>query len=287
MKNKVVLITGATAGIGLQTAKELVKLGASVHFIARNKTKAIGVREILIQEGEGRPCSFYIADLSSQKSIVEVAKQIKKDLPKIDVLINNAGAVFSDFELTEDGVEKTIATNHIAYYLLTECLMNQLKSSPEARIVNVSSGSNRYGKINLKSFTEESGYQIMKAYAQSKLANILYTKYLASQLDSTHITVNCLHPGRINTNIGNKNTSGIASFVWSLTTKFGAESVQEGAMTSVFLASSPKMKGVSGKYFSKCKEDLTYNKIADDIELQQALWEKTEELCKSALINLY
>lgn len=280
MKNKVVLITGATAGIGLQTAKELVKMGASVHFIARDKTKAIGVREILIQEGEGRPCHFFIADLSSQKSIREVIPQIKKELPVIDVLINNAGAVYSEFELTNEGIEKTIATNHFAYYLLTDGLMDCLEASNEARIVNVSSGSNRFGKIDLDSFTEDKGYQILKAYAQSKLANILYTKFLARQLEGTNITVNCLHPGRIKTNIGNKNTSGFASFVWSLTAKFGAETVEEGAKTSIFLASSLRMRGITGKYYSKCKEDLTYNPIADDLEMQQALWDLTIKLSK-------
>lgn len=280
MKNKIVLITGATSGIGKQTAIELVRMGASVHFIARDKTKAISLREILIQEGKGRPCKFYIADLSSQKDIIQVAQQILIDFPVIDILINNAGAVFSDFELSKDGIEKTIATNHFAYYLLTRELMKALQASTSGRIVNVSSGSNRHGNIDLASFTENKGYNILKAYAQSKLANIIYTKYLAKQLEGSRVTVNALHPGRINTNIGNKNTGWLASMAWSLVTKLATFSVEEGAKTSVYLAASPDVENISGEYFSKCKIDKTYNKVAEDVEVQKALWDKTEALCK-------
>lgn len=139
MKGKNVLITGATSGIGLETAINLVRMGASVHFIARNKTKAIGIRELLIKEGNGRPSHFYIADLSSQNAIREIIPLIKNDLKVIDVLINNAGAVFQNFTLSKDGIEMTIATNHFSYFLLTNLLLDQIKASKAGRIINVSS----------------------------------------------------------------------------------------------------------------------------------------------------
>lgn len=278
MKGKIVLITGATAGIGLETAKVLVRKGAQVHFIARDKTKAIGVREVLISEGGGRSSNFYIADLSSQQSIRNAVSAIRKDLPRIDILINNAGAVFDEFTLSPDHIEMTIATNHFSYFLLSMLLLDQLKASPEARIVNVSSGSNRHGSINLESFTDDKGYNIMRAYAQSKLANILFTIQLSKILSDTNITVNCLHPGRVRTDIGKKNTGWLASTAWSLFLKLSSVTVEEGAKTSIYLASSPEVKNITGKYFSECKVD-SYNKSADDPALQEALWNKSLELC--------
>ena len=278
MKGKNVLITGATSGIGLETAINLVRKGASVHFIARNKTKAIGIRELLINEGSGRPCNFYIADLSSQESIRAIIPLIKKDIKVIDVLINNAGGVYQDFTLSKDGIEMTIATNHFSYFLLTNLLLDQIKASKAGRIVNVSSGSNRHGKINLESFTQNKSYQILRAYSQSKLANILFTKHLSELLKDDHVTVNCLHPGRVRTDIGKKNTGSISSLAWSLFLKISSVSVQKGAETSIYLASSEEVKKMTGTYFSKCQPDA-YNSLADDGNLQNELWEKSLELC--------
>lgn len=278
MKGKNVLITGATAGIGLETAINLVRLGASVHFIARNKTKAIGIRELLINEGNGRRCNFYIADLSSQSSIREIVPQIKKDLKVIDVLINNAGAVFQNFTLSKDDIEMTIATNHFSYFLLTNLLLDQIKASNAGRIINVSSGSNRHGKINFESFTQDKNFQILRAYSQSKLANILFTKHLSELLKDNHVTVNCLHPGRVRTGIGKKNTGKITSLAWSLFLKWSSISVEKGAETSIYLASSEEVKNITGTYFSNCQPDA-YNSLADDEDLQQALWQKSLELC--------
>lgn len=278
MKGKNVLITGATSGIGLETAINLVRMGASVHFIARNKTKAIGIRELLIKEGEGRPCNFYIADLSSQSSIRAIVPQIQKDLKVIDVLINNAGAVFQNFALSKDRIEMSMATNHFSYFLLTNLLLDQIKASKAGRIVNVSSGSNRQGKINFESFTENINYQIIRAYCQSKLANILFTKYLSELLKDNQVTVNCLHPGRVRTEIGKKNTGKITSLAWNFFLKYSSVSVEKGAETSIYLASSEEVKNITGTYFSKCQPDA-YNVLADDEDLQKALWAKSLELC--------
>ncbi|MFN8287363.1 MAG: SDR family oxidoreductase [Chitinophagales bacterium] len=277
MSKKVVLITGATAGIGKQTALELAKRGMTVHFIARDAAKAEEMKKELIAAGSTET-NYFLADFSSQKSIREAAKQIRAALPLIDVLINNAGGVNSDFALTEDGLEKTIATNHFAYFLLTNLLLDLVKKSDHARIINVASGSHYQGSINFDSFTQDKGHFIMKAYAQSKLANVLFTNELARRLSGTQVTVNSLHPGMVVTKIGDKNTNGLASFVWNLATKIGGIKVEKGAETSVFLATSDKVKGVTGKYFDKSKEK-TPSKLALDVKLQKQLWEVSERLC--------
>lgn len=277
MSKKVVLITGATAGIGLETALELARRGMTVNFIARDKNKAEETKRQLAEAGS-KDGQYFIADFSSQKSIRAAAQQIKQTLPVIDVLINNAGGVNSEFELTEDGLEKTIATNHFAYFLLTNLLLDQVKKSDYARIINVASGSHYQGKINFDSFTQNKGHFIMTAYAQSKLANVLFTNELARRLAGTHVTVNSLHPGMVVTKIGDKNTNGLAAFVWNLATKIGGIKVQKGAETSVFLATSDKVKGVSGKYFDKSREKKP-SKLALDLNLQKQLWEVSEKLC--------
>lgn len=277
MSNKVVLITGATAGIGLATGIELARRGMTVHFIARNKQKAEEVKQQLLAAGSAGT-QYFIADFSSQQSIRKVAAEVKAALPVIDVLINNAGGVNSEFELTEDGLEKTIATNHFAYFLLTNLLLDLVKKSDYARIINVASGSHYQGKIDFESFTKNKGYFIMKAYGQSKLANVLFTNELARRLHGTQVTANSLHPGMVDTQIGNKNTTGFAAFFWNLATKLGGIKVEDGAATSVYLATSPEVKGVSGKYFDKSREKKP-SKLALNTQLQKQLWEVSEKLC--------
>jgi len=278
MKGKVVLITGATAGIGLETAKVLAEKGARIYFIARDAAKAELAKDIIVQAGKGRSSKYYIADLSSQQSIRNVVSRIREDLPVIDVLINNAGAVYDRFTLSEDNIEMTIATNHFAYFLLTNLLLENIKAAPAGRIVNVSSGSNKMGKVDLESFTSDRGYQILKAYAQSKLVNILFTNYLARQLAGTGVTVNCLHPGRVRTDIGKKNTGWLSSLAWSLFLKYSSVSVEKGAMTSVYLASSPEVANITGEYFAK-EKIAPYNPLAKNERLQKAVWDMSLELC--------
>lgn len=277
MKGKIVLITGATGGIGLATAKELAKQGATVHFIARDKSKAETLQKELISLGSSST-KFYIADLGSQKSIREAAAEIHKDLDRIDVLLNNAGGVFSEFKLSADNIEMTIATNHFAYFLLTNLLLDLVLKSDYARIINVSSGSHYQGSMDFESFTKEKGYFIMKAYGQSKLANVLFTKELARRLSGTQVTVNCLHPGMVDTTIGTKGTNGLASFAWTSMAKLFGIPVERGAATSVYLATSPEVKGVTGKYFDKSKEKKP-SKAALNEELQKQLWIVSEKLC--------
>ncbi|MES2622410.1 MAG: SDR family oxidoreductase [Bacteroidota bacterium] len=278
MKDRNIIITGGNAGIGLATSITLAKQGANIYIVSRDKDKAEeAVREIIGVSGN-KNVKYFLAELSSQKSIRQLALEIKAEMNVVDVLINNAGCAFINFELSEEGLEKTIATNHFAYFLLTNLLLDLIKNSDYARIINVSSDSHYNGKIKFDSFSQKKGYFVRSAYEQSKLANVLFTNELAERLKSTHVTVNSLHPGFVKTKIGNKNSAWYSSLVWSIMTELGAISVEDGAKTSVYLASSPEVKNVTGLYFDKCKSK-EIAKRAKDISMQKELWRKSEELC--------
>jgi NAD(P)-dependent dehydrogenase (short-subunit alcohol dehydrogenase family) len=278
MTDKIVLITGGSSGIGLATAEALAAKGAEIILVARSETKLKEAAQQIESKTGNKKIRYYVADFSSQKSIRSLAEKVKKDYQKIDVLINNAGGVFPDFKLSEDGLEMTIATNHFAYFLLTNLLLDLIKKSDYARIVNVASGSHYKGKIDTESFTKEKGYFILTAYAQSKLANVLFTAYLAEKLKGTQVTVNCLHPGFVKTDIGNKDTQWYAKLFWALASSIAGLSVENGAKTSVYLASSDEVKGVTGKYFDKCKEKEPAP-LAKDEELQKDLWNISQLFC--------
>ena len=278
MKDKIILITGGSSGIGLATASALAEKGAEIILAARREEKLKEASEHIKSKTGNSKVKYYTADFSSQRSIRELAEKVKKDYQKIDVLINNAGIVYPEFKLNEDGLEMTIATNHFAYFLLTNLLLDLIKKSDYARIVCVASGSHYQGKIDFESFTKDKGYFILKAYAQSKLANVLFTAELAERLKETQVTINCLHPGFVKTDIGNKNSKWYGRFFWTLLTNIGAITPEAGAKTSVYLASSDDVKGVSGKYFDKCmlKEPAALSK---DTTLQKELWRVSEQLC--------
>lgn len=278
MQNKNVLITGGNAGIGLATAINLAKKGANIFIVSRSEEKAKEAVQKINAESGNANAKYFLADLSSQKSIRVLAETVKKEITVLDVLINNAGGVFPDFKLSEDGLEMTIATNHFAYFLLTNLLLDLIKKSDYARIVNVSSGSHYKGKIDFASFTENKGYFILKAYEQSKLANVLFTQELAERLAATNVTVNALHPGFVKTDIGKKGTQWYANLFWTISSNLTAISVEDGAKTSIYLASSDTVKNVSGKYFDKCKEK-TPAPLAADKALQKQLWAESERLC--------
>jgi len=278
MKGRNVIITGGNAGIGLATSIALAKQGANVYIVSRSKDKAEEAVKTIIDESGNKSVKHFVANLSSQKSIRQLASEIKNEISVIDVLINNAGGTFSDFTLSDDGLEMTIATNHFSYFLLTNLMLDRIKKSDYARIVNVASGSHYKGKIDFESFGKKKNYFIMKAYEQSKLANVLFTNELAERLKGTNVTANSLHPGFVKTQIGNKNATWYSDLFWSIATTLGAISVEDGAKTSVYLASSPEVKNVTGKYFDKCKEKKP-SAFALDKELGKQLWKKSEELC--------
>jgi NAD(P)-dependent dehydrogenase (short-subunit alcohol dehydrogenase family) len=256
-------------------------LGATTYIISRDETKAKAAVEQLKAESHNLAIDYFIADFSSQKSVRQVAERIKQKLTVIDVLVNNAGGVYPSFALSEDGLEMTIATNHFGPFLLTNLLLPLIEKSSEGRIVNVSSRSHYRGKIDFEIFTKEKGYFVMKAYEQSKLANVLFTSILAERLKSKNITVNSLHPGVVKTDIGKKGTPAYIRWFWSMFTFLGGISVEDGAKTSIYLASSNEVKNVTGKYFDLCKVKEE-SALAKDKNLAKQLWAETERLIQSS-----
>ncbi|MDX2001945.1 MAG: SDR family oxidoreductase [Chitinophagales bacterium] len=279
MKNKICLITGGNAGIGKATAVGLAKQGAQVVIVSRSEEKAQQAVKDIIAQSNNQQVDYLIADLASQQSIRQLAAEFKSKYSQLHVLVNNAGAFFSEYGLTEDGIERQWAVNHLAPFLLTNLLLDVLKASAPARIVNVSSRAHYRGKIDFEDLNGTKNYDgFFKAYSQSKLANVLFTAELDRRLKGTGVTANSLHPGVVSTEIAQKNSSGWAYWGWTFLRPFMV-STEQGAATSVFLASSPKVEGVSGKYFEKSKEKKP-GKLAQDAALAKRLWEVSAQLTK-------
>lgn len=273
---KKVLITGGTDGIGKVTALELAKLGAHVIIIGRNPQKTEQtVREIREQSNNER-VDFLIADLSEQEQVRRVAAEYRHRYDQLHVLINNAGAFFAKRELTGDGLEKTFALNHLAYFLLTHLLLDLLTKSAPARIINVSSAAHFGGRINFDDLNAEKSYSGWGAYSNSKLMNVLFTYELARRLQGSGVTVNCLHPGFVATQFG-KNNGGLIGLGLSLVQRVGAISPQQGAETTLYLATSPEVEGITGRYFDQ-KKAVESSKISQDDETARRLWEISLEL---------
>jgi NAD(P)-dependent dehydrogenase (short-subunit alcohol dehydrogenase family) len=216
-----------------------------------------------------------LADLSSQEQIRRLADDFKAAYPRLDVLINNAGVFRSERITTADGIEMTFAVNHLAYFLLTNLLLDVLKASAPSRIVNVSSGAQSNGTIDFDDLQGEKGYKGTKAYSQSKLANVLFTYELARRLEGTGVTANCLHPGAVRTNFGS-GSSGVFGFMVRALRPF-IISPEKGAETSIYLASSPEVEGVSGRYFVK-KAEARSSDVSYDERLARRLWKVSAEL---------
>jgi NAD(P)-dependent dehydrogenase (short-subunit alcohol dehydrogenase family) len=275
MSNKVILITGATDGIGKEAARQLAIMGAKIIIVGRNKSKSEAAIEELISISGNNEISYLLADLSSQSQIRQLARDFKERFDRLDVLVNNAGSIFLRKRLSVDGIEMTFALNHLAYFLLTNLLLDILKANAPSRIVNTSSGSHLSGKINFKDVGLSRGYIFQRAYAQSKLANVMFTFELASRLEGSGVTVNAFHPGFVKTNIG-VNYNWLVRVLKPLIFHTGIP-VKEGADTLVYLASSPQVAGVSGKYFYRKKPRET-NPLARDREEQKRLWVLSEKM---------
>lgn len=255
MNPKIVIVTGATAGIGKVTAREIARQGNHVVIIGRSESKCQAtVDEIRRTTGNERVDSL-LADLSSLADTRAVAAQFKARYERLDVLVNNVGAVFMEYGETVDGIERTFALNHLSgYFLFTHELLDVLKASAPARIVNVSSGAHTGGKLDFSNLEMRGNYSVFRQYSNSKLMNILFTNELARQLAGTGVTVNALHPGFVASNFGvTNNRKWWVRPAMKLIHLF-AISEDEGAQTSVYLATSPEVEGVSGKYFVKCQE---------------------------------
>jgi len=277
VKGRTVLITGGSDGIGFATAAALAQQQAHIFLLCRNPERTEKAVQKLRKRSGNPHIDFFLADLSSQKSIRQTAVAIRNRIEPLDVLINNAGGIFPRFALSEDGLELTIATNHLAPFLLTHLLLDRLLASSEARIITVTSAAHFYGTVDFARFRNPQGYQFYKAYAQSKLANVLFTYELADRLKGSSVTVNCVHPGVVRTGIGNKNMPFVVSVGWTLSALLLGVSPAKGAETLVYLASSDDVRGVSGGYFVRCRRQQS-SPLSHDKDLARKLWQISEEL---------
>ena len=276
---KVALVTGATSGIGEVTARELARAGATVVLLARNADKARAVAEDIKRDTGNQNVQVLIADLGVQAQVREAARQFRGSHDRLDILVNNAGAVHTRRTETPDGIETTWAVNHLAYFLLTNELLDLPKKTPGARVVNVSSDAHRGARINWDDVEGRRSYSAFKAYGQSKLANILFTRELARRLRGSGVTVNALHPGFVASGFG-KNDGGPLKFVLGLASPF-SRSPERGAETSLYLATSPEVEGVSGRYFTDGREVEPTPQALDDGAADK-LWRLSEQMVGEA-----
>jgi NAD(P)-dependent dehydrogenase (short-subunit alcohol dehydrogenase family) len=277
MQGKTVLITGADGGIGREITKALAKKGATIVMACIDLTEAQPVYEAIKQESGNTQIELMQLDLTSLSSIREFARQFLQKYRQLNVLINNAGVYCAKREETQDGFEKTIGTNYLGPFLLTNLLLLLLQQTPEARIINVSSNAYFQGKIDLHDLHLKKKYHGFKAYASSKLAIVLFTQELAERLKDTGITVNALHPGHVATNIWNMWPGKWYQALLFKIIRWFAMPPQEAAQTSIYLASSDEVKGITGKYFEKKKTKEVSPKCKDR-QLQKGLWQLSEKL---------
>jgi NAD(P)-dependent dehydrogenase (short-subunit alcohol dehydrogenase family) len=277
MQNKIVMVTGATNGIGLESAKALAAQGATIIGVGRNPQKCADVAQQIKAATGNSKVEFLVADLSVQAQVRQMATTFKQKYNRLDVLLNNAGSYFVKRETNVDGQEMTWALNHLNYFLLTDLLLDVLQASAPARIVNVSSMAHSGAKrINFEDVEFKTGYSGWPAYSHSKLANVMFTYELARRLQGTKVTANVLHPGFVDTGFGHNN-SGLIGSGLALVQKIVAKKPEQGAATSIYLASSPQVEGVTGKYFSDSKEAKS-SAASQDVAAQQRLWALSEQM---------
>ncbi len=275
MDGKVVLITGGTSGIGRAAATALAGMGAEVVVTGRSKERGEGAVEEIRRESGNGEVSLLLADLAVQAEVRRLAEDFKERHDRLDVLVNNAGLVQSRRTETPDGIETTLAVNHLAPFLLTNLLLDLLKKSAPSRIITVSSEAQRWGRMDLDDLQSERRYRAFPVYGKTKLANIMFTYELAERLEGTGVTANCLHPGSVNTNFG-QNNRNLMTLLFRAFKPF-MRSPEQGADTIVYLASSPDVEGMSGKYLSDRKV-ISASDEAYDETLRKKLWEASEKL---------
>jgi NAD(P)-dependent dehydrogenase (short-subunit alcohol dehydrogenase family) len=281
IEGKTCLITGSTSGIGKEIAIRLAKMKANVVLVGRTKARCEATLEEIkrnasIDTNNKNRISYLLADLSSQASIHQLAKEFLATYDRLDVLLNNAGVFLPKRFTTVDGIEYTFAVNHLAPFLLTNLLFERIKASSPSRIITTSSVAHRGAHINFDDLQfERRPYNGVKAYGQSKLANILFTKELSRRSNGSGVTSNCFHPGAVRTNLV-QSGPWYYRFIWAIISAFFV-SPRRGADTAIYLASSSKVEGISGKYFVKRKE-VTLSDLADDYDAAVRLWKISEEL---------
>lgn len=282
MRGKICLITGGTNGIGKSTAQELARMGATVVIVGRNAQKTSQVVAEIRAATGNQTVDSLLADLSSQQEIRRLAGEFDSKYSRLDVLLNNAGAVFMERQSSVDGIEMTLAVNHLAAFLLTNLLLDTIKASAPARIVNVSSNAHRRARIDFDNLQGERSYS-SGAYGNSKLANILFTIELARRLEGTGVTANALHPGFVNTGFG-KNNSGFLFKILGAVVPLIARSPEKGAQTSIYLASSPEVQSVTGKYFVDSKVAQAAPQ-ASDTAIARKLWDVSAAMAEPTQCN--
>jgi NAD(P)-dependent dehydrogenase (short-subunit alcohol dehydrogenase family) len=275
MDGKVVVLTGGTSGIGQVAAVELARRGARIVLVARDRARADHALADLIRAGPRLAHRAVYADLASIGEVRRVAAEIAAAEPRIDVLINNAGALFNRRRLSPEGLEMTFAVNHMAYFVLTEGLMRTLAGSAPARIVNTASSSHRGAALDFDDLQSERAYSGFKAYGRSKLCNVLFTRELARRLEGSGVTANCLHPGFVATRFGDQ-SGGLMQALMPIA-RLGAISPSKGARTLVHLASSPDIASMSGLYFYRDRPDTPSPEAQDDAAAAR-LWAESERL---------
>ena len=275
MAGKTCLVTGGTAGIGLVTAGELARMGAAVSIVGRDRARGGAALRRIREVAADARVTFLPADLSDQADVRRLADAVLALHPRLDVLVNNAGGLFGRRRLSADGIEMNFALNHLSYFLLTHLLIPALAAAAPARIVNVASAAHKGATLDFDDLQGEERYDRWLAYKRSKLANIMFTYELARRLEGRKITANCLHPGFVATDIGARH-GFVPAIFWSIG-KLYAIRPEEGARTSVYLASSPEIEGITGHYFTRCKakrsSDASY-----DREASVRLWDVSANL---------
>jgi NAD(P)-dependent dehydrogenase (short-subunit alcohol dehydrogenase family) len=279
MQGKIVAVTGATSGIGEKAVAALARLGARIVFVARDRARADALLQRLEALAPGLGHTAHIADLLLMREATRVGAEIAAAEPRLDVLVNNAGALFAERRLTAEGLERTFALNHMSYFALTAALLERLKAAPAGRIVSTASRAHRGAALDFDDLQAAKGYFSLSAYQRSKLANVLFTRELARRLKGSSVTANCLHPGFVASRFADEAGGLTATFAGLA--KWFAISPEQGADTLVYLASSPEVAGISGEYFTKRRIEVPSAAARDDAAAQR-LWRISEELLARA-----
>jgi len=275
LAGRTVLVTGGTGGIGRATALSLATMGAHLAITGRDRERSEDAAREIRAAGAGR-VDVFVADMSSQAEVRRLADEVLQGLPRIDVLVNNVGGYWNTRHVTADGLERTFALNHLAPFLLTSLLLDRLKESAPARVVTVSSGAQAMGRIDFDDLQGERSYSGARAYSQSKLANVLFTYELARRLPASAVTANALHPGVVRTSFGADDPAGVQRLLMPLVRPF-MKTPAQGAATSIHLASSPDVEGVTGRYFANSKPRRSSKRSYDEAAAAR-LWQVSADL---------
>ncbi|MBC8452783.1 MAG: SDR family oxidoreductase [Spirochaetes bacterium] len=275
-KSSVVLITGASSGMGKAASMELARTGAIVVMLCRNKERGEKALQEVRTSSKNNSVELMLCDLGSLKSVRDFCVEFKSKYQRLNVLINNAGVILPGYHQTADGYELQFGVNHLGHFLLTNELLSLLLAAAPARIITVASGAHKIGKIHFKDVNLKKNYTAWCAYAQSKLANILFTYELAERLKGTGVTVNCLHPGAVATSMGVNRDTGFGTLITRMLRPFFQTS-EKGSETAVYLAMSQDIEGISGKYFYR-KRSVPSSKRSYDIIAAKKLWDLSEKM---------